>query len=51
MQREPGRSVNDVARHQPTEIIRLTGITDDLMAGLSIDMAALQALIKNRLTC
>ncbi|PZM14354.1 3'-5' exonuclease [Rhizobium tubonense] len=30
----------------PTEITRLTGITDDMVAGQSIDMAALQALIE-----
>ncbi|KIQ00010.1 DNA polymerase III subunit epsilon [Agrobacterium tumefaciens] len=30
----------------PAEITRLTGITDDMVAGQSIDMAALQALIE-----
>lgn len=30
----------------PPEITRLTGITDDMVAGQSIDMAALQALIE-----
>lgn len=30
----------------PTEITRLTGITDDMVAGQSIDMAALRALIE-----
>jgi DNA polymerase-3 subunit epsilon len=30
----------------PTEITKLTGITDDMVAGQSIDMAALQALIE-----
>jgi DNA polymerase-3 subunit epsilon len=30
----------------PTEITRLTGITDDMVAGQTIDMAALQALVE-----
>lgn len=36
--RQPGVSI-------PAEITRLTGITDDMVAGQSIDMAAVQALI------
>jgi hypothetical protein len=37
--RQPGVSI-------PTEITRLTGITDDMVAGQTIDMAALEALIE-----